>query len=291
MATRGIDRGVLSDAAAHESFLRYQRFRWFKIAAVVSLVSLLIYLLVDVQPRHNGGSWLGYALGTIGAGLIVWLALLGIRKRAMTRGRWSLKGWTSAHVYLGLALIVIGTLHTGFQLGWNVHTLAWVLMMLVIVSGIYGISVYAILPQGLSDSRSEMTGPQMINAVSQLDKQLQHAAQPLSDSDSAVVLGSLGQDPFGGSAWRRLTGNYPNCSNRAALAFMRERLEEVPVKQQPPVEQVVELLEKKAAALARLRGYIQRRGLLEVWLFVHVPLTFVLIAALFAHIISVFFYW
>ena len=75
----------------------------------ISLVSLLVYLLVDVQPRHNGGSWLGYTLGTIGAGLIVWLALLGIRKRAMTRGRWSLKAWTSAHVYLGLALIVIGT--------------------------------------------------------------------------------------------------------------------------------------------------------------------------------------
>lgn len=291
MATRGIDRGVLSDAAAHESFLRYQRFRWFKIAAVASLICLLIYLLVDVQPRHNGGSWLGYTLGTIGAGLIVWLALLGIRKRAMTRGRWSLKAWTSAHVYLGLALIVVGTLHTGFQLGWNVHTLAWVLMMLVIVSGIYGITVYAVLPQGLSDSRSEMTGPQMINSVSQFDKQLQHAAQPLSDSDSAIVLGSLGQDPFGGSAWRRLTGNYRNDPNRDALAYMRDRLEEVPVKERPAVEQVVDLLEKKAAALSRLRGYIQRRGLLEVWLFVHVPLTFVLIAALFAHIISVFFYW
>ena len=291
MATRGIDRGVLSDAAAHESFLRYQRFRWFKIAALVSLICLLIYMLVDVQPRHNGGSWLGYTLGTIGAGLIVWLALLGIRKRAMTRGRWSLKAWTSAHVYLGLALIVIGTLHTGFQLGWNVHTLAWVLMMLVIVSGVYGITVYAVLPQGLSDSRSEMTGPQMINSVSQLDKQLQHAAQPLSDSDSAIVIASLGQDPFGGSACRRLTGNYKNDPNRQALAYMRERLEEVPAKQQPAVEQVVDLLEKKAAALSRLRGYIQRRGLLEVWLFVHVPLTFVLIAALFAHIISVFFYW
>ena len=58
--------------------------------------------------------------------LIVWLAMLGIRKRAITRGRWSLKAWTSAHVYLGLALIVIGTLHTGFQFGWNVHTVAYV---------------------------------------------------------------------------------------------------------------------------------------------------------------------
>ena len=291
MATRGIERSGLGEAAAHESFLRYQRFRWLKIALVTSLVLLLVYLLVDVQPRHNGGSWLGYTLGTIGAGLIVWLSLLGIRKRAMTRGRWSLKAWTSAHVYLGLALIVVGTLHTGFQLGWNVHTLAWVLMMIVIISGIYGVSVYAVLPQGLSDSRSEMTGPQMVDALNQLDKQLKISAQPLSDADSAVVFDSLGQDPFGGNAWRRLTGNYPQCENREALEYMRERLQEVSVKQQPPVEQVVELLERKKAALARLRLYMQRRSLLEVWLFVHIPLTFVLIAALFAHIISVFFYW
>src|SRR3712207_437522 len=144
----------------------------------------------------------------------------------MTRGRWSLKAWTSAHVYLGLGLIVIATLHTGFQFGWNVHTLSYVLMMIVILSGAYGITVYAALPQGLSDSRSEMTGPQMIEAVNNLDKQIQAAAQPLSDSDSAVVIGSLGEDPFGGGVWRRLTGSYPRCGNRAALRTMRQRLGE-----------------------------------------------------------------
>jgi hypothetical protein len=248
-------------------------------------------MLVDVQPRHNGGSWLGYTLGTIGGLLILWLSVLGIRKRAMTRGRWSLKGWTSAHVYLGLALIVFGTLHTGFQFGWNVHTLAWVLMMLVILSGVYGITVYSMLPQGLSDSRSEMTGPQMIEAVNSFDKQLQISAQPLSDEDSAVVLGSLGEDPFGGSAMRRLSGSYPKCGNLAALRIMRQRHQETSGKEEAAIDQVVQLLEKKAAALQRLRGYIRRRALLEVWLFVHVPLTFVLIAALLAHIISVFFYW
>ena len=291
MASRGLDRAEFGDGTAHESFLRYRGFRWFKIGAVLSLLTIVVYMLVDVQPRHNGGSWLGYTLGTIGALLIFWLSLLGIRKRAMTRGRWSLKAWTSAHVYLGLALIIFGTLHTGFQFGWNVHTLAYALMMLVIVSGIYGISVYAVLPQGLSDSRSEMTGPQMIEAVNSLDKQIQISAQPLSDTDSAVVLGSLGEDPFGGGAWRRLSGNYPKCGNREALKYMRERVAEMSGKQQIAGEQIVQLLEKKAAALSRLRGYIQRRALLEVWLFFHIPLTFVLIAALFAHIISVFFYW
>lgn len=291
MATRGIQKTDFGDAAQHEGFLRYRHFRWFKIATVITLAVVLVYLLVDVQPRHNGGSWLGYTLGTIGFLLILWLAMLGIRKRNITRGRWSLKAWTSAHVYLGLALIAVGTLHTGFQFGWNVHTVAWVLMMLVILSGIYGITVYAALPQGLSDSRSEMTGPQMIGAVNSLDKQIQAAAQPLSDADSEVVLGSLGEDPFGGGVWRRLSGSYPKCGNRRALQIMRERFGETSGKQAAAVDQVVALLEKKAAALQRVRGYVQRRALLEIWLFVHVPLTFVLIAALLAHIVSVFFYW
>ena len=291
MATRGIARGDAGDGVAHEGFLRYRRFRWFKIALGISLLTIIIYMIVDVQPRPNGGSWLGYTLGTIGVLLILWLAMLGIRKRAITRGRWSLKAWTSAHVYLGLALIVIATLHTGFQFGWNVHTLAYVLMMLVIFSGVYGITVYAALPQGLSDARSEMTGPQMIDAVNSLDKQIKSSAQPLSDADSEVVLGSLGEDPFGGGVWRRLSGNYPRCGNRRALQIMRGRLAEVSAREAVAIEPIVTLLERKAAALQRVRGYVQRRALLEVWLYVHIPLTFVLIAALLAHVVSVFFYW
>ena len=291
MASRGIERTILDDAARHESFLQYRRYRWLKIALSLSLLLVLSYLLIDVQPRHNGGSWLGYLLGTAGALLILWLALLGIRKRAITRGRWSLKAWTSAHVYLGLALVVIGSLHAGFQFGWNVHTLAYGLMLLVILSGVYGISVYALLPEGLSDSRAQMTDTQMIEAVTSLDKQIQVAAQTLPDADAEVVLGSLGEDPFGGRVWRRLSESHPRCGNRQALEVMRVRLGESSGKQAAALDQVVTLLERKSAALQRIRGYVRRRALLEIWLYIHVPLTFVLIAALLAHIVSVFFYW
>ena len=54
---------------------------------------------------------------------------------------------------------------------------------------------------------------------------------------------------------------------------------------------MVGLLKQKEAALTRLRRHLRIRALLEIWLYVHVPLTFALIAALSAHIISVFFYW
>jgi hypothetical protein len=291
VATRGIERTDLSDGASHEGFLRHRNFKWLKIAASISAVAILGYLLIDVEPRPNGGSWYGYLLGTIGALLILWLTALGVRKRAITRKRWSLKAWTSAHVYLGLSLIVIATLHAGFQFGWNVHTLAYALMMLVILSGVYGIWAYAFLPSALSDNRSEMTGAQMIEAVESIDKQIQISAQPLSDEDSQVVLDSLGEDPFGGGLFRRLAGRPGKRGNAVALRIIRRRLAESDGAARIALDQVSVLMQRKAGALNRIRRHVRIRARLEVWLYVHIPLTFALIAALSAHVVSVFFYW
>ncbi|MGR4890034.1 hypothetical protein ACIPPQ_03315 [Sphingopyxis sp. LARHCG72] len=271
----------------HEGFLRYAGFRWAKISGALCLLIIVSYALVDVTPRHNGGSWYGYTLGTIGAALILWLTALGYRKRKMTSDYWSLKAWTSAHVYLGLSLIVIGTWHTGFQLGWNVHTLAWVLMMLVILSGLYGVIAYATLPTALSNNRDEMTQMQMLEAIRAFDRQLHSAAQPLTPADTAPVLAALDEDPFAGGIGARLSGRYPNCATAAALRTLAVSNGS----DREAREKVVGLLKQKEAALTRLRRHLRIRGLLEIWLYVHVPLTFALIAALSAHIISVFFYW
>ena len=271
----------------HEGFLRYAGFRWAKISGGLCLLIIVSYALIDVTPRHNGGSWYGYTLGTIGAGLILWLTALGYRKRKMTSTAWSLKAWTSAHVYLGLSLIVVGTWHTGFQLGWNVHTLAWALMMLVILSGLYGVIVYATLPAALSNNRDEMTQMQMLEAIRAFDRQLHSAAQPLTPADTAPVLAALDEDPFAGGVMARLSGRYPNCATAAALRTLSLSNSSA----REAREKVVGLLKQKEAALTRLRRHLKIRALLEIWLYVHVPLTFALIAALSAHIISVFFYW
>jgi len=247
--------------------------------------------LIDHTPRPFGASWYGYTLGTIGVLLILWLTVLGLRKRAMTPGRWSLKAWTSAHVYLGLSLIVIATLHTGFQFGWNVHTAAYALMMLVIVSGIYGIAMYVAVPAALSNNREEMTQTQMVDALRALDRQLHDAAQPLNQYQADLVQASLVQDPFGGGLIARLSGRYPRCATQRTFDTIRERTGPQPDLGDDPLERIDALLERKIAMLAQLRRHLRLRALLEIWLYVHVPATFALIAALTAHIISVFFYW
>ena len=291
MASRGIKRTDLRRGESHEGFLRHKKFRWLKIALLLSFLALLGYGLIDVQPRHNGGSWYGYTLGTIGALLILWLTMIGIRKRAMTRGSWSLKAWTSAHVYLGLSLIVVATLHTGFQFGWNVHTLAYGLMMLVILTGIYGISVYAKLPRDLSDNGAEFTRPQMVDAVQKIDRQLQVAAQPLNVDETKIVQTSMDDNPFRGGVFRRLSGRYPRCRTAKAMRLLQQRAAVTSGEQAEALKAVVKMLERKSAALGRIREHMRVRAMLEIWLYVHVPVTFALIAALGAHIVSVFFYW
>jgi len=267
----------------HVSFLKHRGYRWLWIALALSAASIAGYVLIDQEPRPNGGTWYGYTLGTIGVGLILWLSLLGVRKRQINPGVWSLKAWTSAHVYLGLSLVVVGTLHTGFQIGWNVHTLAYVLMLLVIATGIYGVVVYATLPASLSANRKEMTRAQMLDALTAIDRQLESAAQPLGRTEADLVIAALAQDVFYGGPIARLTGSYPGCATARALQGMGGGAE--------ATARVAALLERRRDQLAQIRGALRIRAMLEIWLFIHIPLTIALIAALTAHVISVFYYW
>ena len=142
----------------HESFLVYRNFRHLKWALALCVVSLIFYVWHpwhDAAEPRNGGTWLGYTLGTIGALIIFWLTWFGARKRSFNAAS-RLQGWLSAHVYLGASLIIVATLHTGFQFGWNVHTLAYVLMLAVIASGFYGIYAYARYPTLMTANRGEI---------------------------------------------------------------------------------------------------------------------------------------
>jgi hypothetical protein len=266
-------------------------FRWAKLATALCVVAIAAYFLVDVKPRPSGGSWYGYLLGTIGAGLIVWLACLGIRKRAVTAGHYSLKAWVSAHVYLGLSLIVIATLHTGFQFGLNVHTLAYVLMLLVISSGAVGVWAYIYLPASMSAHRGEVTRRQMLDALQTFDDQLLEAAQTLDHDKAAIVRLSLEKTEIAGAYWQRVLGLYGGCATTQAIVQLQRVRPGAVGAEATTLARIDELLRLKAEALAFARRQVRVTALLEGWTFVHVPLTFALLAALTAHIVSVFFYW
>ena len=283
--------GERSNAVQHEGFLRHRNFRWAWLAGALCVIAVAGYLLVDAEPRPNGGSVYGYTAGTVAALLVLWLTLLGLRKRAITAGQWSLKAWVSAHVYLGLAVLVVTTLHAGFQFGWNVHTLAYALMVLVVVSGLFGITVYALLPRHLSRNRGETTQKQMLETLKALDRQVNEAAQPMSEAQARVVQMSLDDSRVGGGLWRRLSGGRGGCGNRRALSRLPGLRRQAPDVELQMLDRMEELLQRKAAALGQVRRHLQIRAWISVWLALHVPATVALLAAITAHVFSVFIYW
>ena len=274
----------------HEGFLVYANSKYLKWSVVLCLASIAAYIFYEPIDEHNGGTVLGYILGTVGALLIVWLTWLGIRKRQYG-AHFRLTAWVSAHVYLGLSLIVVATLHTGFQFDWNLHTLAYVLMIIVIVSGIFGIYAYARFPRLVTENRRGVSMDDLLTQIGDLDRECKQLAVGLPDEVSSLILKSCEETSIGGSIFRILSGKASNCPSDAAFTQLRSLASTVDQAHALSTRKLLVLIGKKCGLLGTVRRDIQLKALMDIWLRVHVPVTIALLVALTIHIISVFYYW
>ncbi len=301
----------------HESFLSHGGKRYLWIALGLLVFSLVAYIVHDPIGPPNGGTWLGYTLGTIGALLIFWLMLFGIRKRTYNNRVGTLRGWLSAHVYLGTALLLIALLHCGFQFGWNIHTLAFTLMVIVIFSGFFGVYAYLRYPNLMTRNRENATRQAMLEEIADVDQNALALADGIDPKIHAIVMRSIDNTRLGGSVWSLINARDASdlaLSQATAMLEKREKqgaeatrvdTREMPTmfamvdflagkatdKQSEALRKLIDLLSRKKALASRVARDVQFQSLMELWLYIHVPLSMALLAALSAHIVSVFFYW
>jgi hypothetical protein len=282
----------------HQSILELRHGRYFKLALLLCAAAIGVYAWHDppaIYLKPYGGTWLGYTLGIVGAVLILWLMLLGIRKRRYRSSMGSVQGWTSAHVFLGASLIVIATLHSAFEFGWNIHTLAYALMMLVIASGFFGVYAYLRYPEYMTANLAGETLETMLLKVADLEVKCKRLALDLPDEINVLITDAAKRaaekSALGGSFRRQLAGVDPRHPMRVArdeLLKMGTRFSGDQAKVQ---EQLVMEMTRIVALTDRVRRDLQFRALMQIWLYFHVPLSFALLAALTAHVISVFYFW
>lgn len=291
----------------HESILAFRKHRYLWVALAMSWLAIAAYWVHDPQEPPNGGTALGYTLGTVAALLIVWLAWFGIRKRRYSSTYGSVQGWLSAHVYLGVALVLIALLHSGFQFGVNVHTLAFVLMMLVVLSGMYGVMVYLKIPQRVSENRKGAARADLISQLEDIDSRSKRVAKDLSEDFQELAASGASRTQLGGSLWSRLSGKdesqvvikeggqarvVPNAGQEAALDWLadqqsRSRDAEVAA----TIGELSALTRNKRRLLRQMKEDMRLQAILEAWLYLHVPLTAALLVSLATHIVTVFLYW
>ncbi|MFV0472920.1 MAG: hypothetical protein ACK5MQ_01560 [Pikeienuella sp.] len=278
--------------AAHVSFLAHERFRWFKLSGWLCLIAVTVYSAYAPVGGRDGGTWVGYGLGGVGLALILWLAWLGVKKRGFSPGAHTIRGWTSAHVYLGLSLTIVATLHTGFEFGWNIHTLAYALMMMVIVSGVFGVLAYVRYPRVMSENMAGRSVAALRQEMAEIDIRLARLTQRLPDSFAGAARLSLDRTRIGGGFAQLLSGSNRRCASARAREMARTEAEALTdPEQQGAATEMVSALSRKAEIAARLRRDLSCKAKMDVWLWVHVPLTLGLIAALAAHVLIVFLYW
>jgi hypothetical protein len=288
----------------HRGLLAYRggRYLWWALGLLVASIALYA-TQSDLQPP-NGGTWQGYVLGTIGALLIVWLAFLGIRKRSYASTLGTVQGWVSAHVYLGTALLVVATLHSGLQVGWNLHTLTYVLMIVVIGSGVFGLYSYLAHPPLIAKNREGGGRSELFAELFELDKQARAVAQRCAPGVAIAVDSSIERTTLGGGLAAQLLGRdgsfyvrgegapLRNVDQQAVIDFVADRLPRAEKGAEAAnLQQLIVMLCRRQAVLRRIRRDIRLRGWLKIWLYFHVPLTAALLVALVLHILVTFVYW
>lgn len=273
-----------------ENFVSLGGYRYLRWALWLSGVSLVAYWWHAPLTVPNGGTWLGYVLGTIGALIILWLFSYGWRKRSYHANLGDVRHWLSAHVWLGLALFLIVSLHTGFQFGWNVHTLAYGLMVVVIVSGIWGVVMYLRHPalmSGLLDGKTLIQHGDLIREIDAQAQQMLSSATMTDREVLAKILKATADEPIIPSLRERVFGP----GRKSATASAIDTLEQQSLSGNAIFRQLTLLMVKRDHQIRRIRQFLRLKTLTDFWLLIHVPISSALLATLTAHIVSVFFYW
>lgn len=273
-----------------DSVLGLAKYLYFKCSLALCVTALALYIWDSSDMRPNGGTWLGYTLGTVGVLLILWLAAFGIRKRSYHRSAGMLSHWLSAHIWLGLSLILIASLHAGFQFGWNVHTLSYALVVIVVVSGIFGVMLYRINPGLMSEMLGGKTLIELAEGLRQIDSEASQVLPRVHESHRgqvAVCLSEVASEPIANRLLDRLrVGQRPSSTHDAISRF-----EQLTIAGDKACRELMLLMVKRDHQLSRIRRFVQVKAFTEAWLLIHVPASIALLASLVAHIFSVFFYW
>lgn len=288
----------------HKNLIKYKNYRYLNLTLILSVSSIVLYFTQGLAQPANGGTWQGYVLGVFSTVLILLLTYLGIRKRKYSSKLGTLQGWTSAHVFLGFTVLITATLHTAFQVGWNIHTLAYVLMVVVILSGFYGLYVYLHYPAVLHKNLNNTTQGQWIEELQGIDNKIKQLTQLFTPKIAMIVNSALENTVLGGGILTRILAKdkskilspqgkiVTNKNQEKVISFIADNIpKSIKQTEATALNQALSLFSRRKRVLGKLIINFQIKAFFKVWLMIHIPTTIALLAALCVHILVIFIYW
>jgi len=125
---------------------------WAIGSLVFFLVNAVIYVLYarSAPTGPRGGSTVGLLFGIVGFAFMIFAALLGARKRVPTWRLGRAKAWMRGHLWLGLLSLPIILFHGGFHFGGALTRVLMWLLIVTVLSGVYGAVLQNYLPRAMT---------------------------------------------------------------------------------------------------------------------------------------------
>lgn len=125
---------------------------WAKFSLAVLVLAIAVYVPYRLLTRNGpgGGTPIGLAYGIIGFAMMIFAALLSVRKKFPVLRIGRAKVWMRGHLWLGFLSYPIILFHSAFRLGGSLTTTLVVLFTIVVVSGIAGAMLQHYLPMRIT---------------------------------------------------------------------------------------------------------------------------------------------
>jgi hypothetical protein len=121
---------------------------WLVASAVILGVSAVLYAIyrVPASAGSMGGTAMGLAFGILGFAFMIFAGLLGARKKVPVWRVGRAQMWMRGHLWLGLLSLPLILFHAGFHSGGPLTAVLMWLLVIVVVSGLFGAILQHYLP-------------------------------------------------------------------------------------------------------------------------------------------------
>ncbi|MBA3963781.1 MAG: hypothetical protein H0X40_18030 [Chthoniobacterales bacterium] len=286
---------LLASAAA--GWIYVGNFSPARLPAGAALPSVLIQKVSD--HRSIGGTPVGLAFGIISFAIFIFGVLLSLRKRLLLWPIGSVQSWMRAHIWLTLLTIPLVLLHSGFRWGGPMTVLLVVLYAVVMLSGIYGLILQHQLPAIMKE---RLPAENVYEQIPYVRSRLVLAAEQLRDDflspipsvvAPVVAHAVVGEKPIILLADAASEADLAEFLERQVLPYLRARrggsfrLSDQDYSDDLFRSMNLSVNEGYRDQVAAIQAWCEERRMLDLqirfhhwlhgWLFVHVPLSFLLL--------------
>lgn len=263
---------------------------WRRIFIVLLAVVVGAFIWSVRREFPHGGSLIGLIYGTAGYLLILLLAFYGVRKRWYRSTLGTMEQWLQSHIYLGILVLVLLSLHTGGRFNDMVAVTTFILCAVVVLSGMAGAIFFVTVPRLLTEVESNLTVEEISQQLNQLARNMARTASGRSAPFVRIYDGLISESMPGWLAGWRLLFSRLRKKNQQGPADWSKLLALVGKDEQEQLRQMLVLSRQRKELLMRLMYQQRYKNILEFWLYIHVPVTIALIVFGTVHVIAVFYY-